>query len=296
MMRVADICCGAGYFSHGFKQAGYEVDYGVDNWRPAIETYNKFIGNGKQEDLSQFYPGRNDYDVVVIGGTPCQDFSRANKKRNIFSKRAQLVLDYCRIIEAIKPEAFVFENVMGLAKWAEAAMFELKDYKVTKNIVDTTEYGVPQYRKRKIFIGSRSKHIRLQAPMTPPLTVGEVFSEMDDNWGFTNHSPETIAKFKEVHTREWVNTKNGDYSSTIRLQQDEPACTVVNVKKFQILHPTEDRSITIAEAMALQGIPPWYIPLGSDTDKAVQIANAVPPTLAYHIAKTIKTPYQRRLG
>jgi DNA (cytosine-5)-methyltransferase 1 len=76
---------------------------------------------------------------------------------------------------------------------------------------------------------------------------------------------------------------------------DEPACTMVNVKKFQILHPIEDRVISIAEAMALQGIPEWYIPVGTETDQALQVANAMPPRLAYYIAKTLSTPFQRRL-
>jgi DNA (cytosine-5)-methyltransferase 1 len=189
-MRVADLFCGAGYFSHGFKEAGYEVDYGIDNWLTAIKTYNKYIGKGRLSDVSQFYPGKKDYDVVVIGGPPCKSFSRANRLRNIFDKRAQLVLDFCRIVDSVKPEAFVFENVIGLAKWAEVALFELKDYKVTRNIVDSAQYGVPQYRKRKIFIGSRDKHIKLQAPRNvKPITVAEAFSNLRDNWGFTEHRP-----------------------------------------------------------------------------------------------------------
>jgi len=70
---------------------------------------------------------------------------------------------------------------------------------------------------------------------------------------------------------------------------------ITNIKKAQILHPEENRIISIAEAMALQGIPSWYIPEGPDTDKAKMIANAVPPKLAYRIAEAIKTPFQRTL-
>ena len=60
------------------------------------------------------------------------------------------------------------------------------------------------------------------------------------------------------------------------------------MKKAQILHPDEDRVISIAEAMALQGIPEWYIPEGGGVEKAMQVANAVPPRLAYHVASRIR--------
>ena len=287
-MRLQDICCGAGLGSYGFQQAGFEVDEGLDSWPTAIKTYNKYIGHGKVADISEYHPGKKDYDVIIFGATPCQDFSRANTKRNIYGKRAQLVLDFCRIIAAVQPEVFVFENVLHLSRWAETALFELKDYKVTRNIVDSAHYGVPQHRRRKIFIGSRSRRISMPAPAEYQLlTVGDTLP-IEDNWGFMKHRPETVEKFKGISSPTWVNSGDASYQGVIRLRWDHPACSIVNVKKFQILHPTCNRSISIAEAAALQGFPPWYIPEGNDGDKAVQVSNATPPMLAYHIASRIR--------
>ena len=119
MMRVDDLFCGMGGTSLGFKQAGFTIDHGVDSNQTALDTYTKYIeAPGKLLDISTYYPGRGDYDAVIIGGTPCQDFSISNKKRNIYSKRSQLVLDFCRIVKAVQPEAFMFENVIHLSKWA----------------------------------------------------------------------------------------------------------------------------------------------------------------------------------
>ena len=297
-LRVLDICSGAGYFSYGFKQAGYELDGGIDNWKPAVSTYNKYLpAECRLIDLIDYFPTRKDYDMVILAATPCQDFSRVNTNRNIFSKRAQLVLDFCRVVTAMQPDIFVFENVIGLSKWAEQALFEIKKYKITKNIVDTKYYGVPQSRRRKIFIGSKERHISLMEPRNYTIhTVKEAFSMIKNNWGFTDHRPETIEKFKKVKSTSWTSkSPNSDYEGVIRLSWNDPACAITNVKKAQILHPEKDRVISIAEAMALQGIPEWYIPEGNEVDQATQVGNAVPPKLAFHIAKRIKTPIQKKL-
>lgn len=292
-LRVLDICCGAGLLSYGFLKAGYEIDRGMDNWNTAIRTYNKYVGTGKVIDITDYFPTKKDYDAIIVGATPCQDFTRVNTKRNIFGKRAQLVLDFCRIVAAVQPEAFVFENVIGLSKWAEVALLEIKGYKVTKNIVNAMHYGVPQHRRRKIFIGCKTHHIKMTAPLGyKVLTVRDAFSAIEDNWGFTKHRPETIEKFRKVTSTTWISKEpTSDYQGIIRLSWKSPACAVVNVKKAQILHPDSHRSITIAEAAALQGFPPWYIPEGNEVDKAIQVANAVPPQLAYHIATKIQGVY-----
>lgn len=288
-LRLKDVCCGAGLMSYGFQEAGFEVDEGLDNWPTAIATYDKYIGKGRLVDISDYYPTKHDYDVIVVGATPCQDFSRSNRKRNVFGKRAQLVLDFCRIVKAIQPEVFVFENVIHLSKWAEVALFELKDYKVTKSIVDSAYYGVPQHRRRKIFIGCQSRHITMVRPSEYEfITVRDALEPITDNWGFMKHRPETVEKFRKVDSTTWISMEpTSDYQGVIRLSWDTPACSITNVKKSQILHPDIHRSITTAEAAALQGFPPWYIPEGNEVDKAVQVSNATPRMLAYHIASRI---------
>jgi len=291
-MRVDDLFCGMGGTSLGFKQAGFTIDHGVDNNQTALDTYTKYIeAPGKLLDISTYYPGRGDYDAIIIGGSPCQDFTIMNKKRNVYSKRSQLVLDFCRIVKAVQPEAFMFENVIHLSKWAEAALKEIPGYKVTKNIVKASDYGVPQTRQRKIFIGAKKKHITLRPPGEPNRTVRDAFSEISENWGYVKHRPETVEKYSKVTNLTWDKKPwlESSYAGIIRLQYDQPSCGIVNVKKAQILHPEENRSITLAEALSLQGFPQWYIPTGTDTAKAQQIADAVPPRLAYHCARAIET-------
>jgi len=289
-MRVFDYFCGMGGISYGFKQAGYDIEEGIDNWPTALKTYTKYIeAPGREVGIEEYYPGRNDFDAIIVGGTPCQDFSIANKKRNIYSKRSQLVLDYCRIVKAVQPQIFVFENVPHLSRWASAALLEMPGYKVTETIINTAQYGVPQRRKRKIFVGSKQRFIEVKPPLgIKTLTVKDAFETIPENWGFTKHRLETIERFSNVDSKTWISNTPSEYQGTIRLSWDTPSCGVGNVKKFRILHPVENRVISLAEALSLQGFPSWYIPKGTDTDKAVQIADAVPPMLAYHIATTIR--------
>jgi len=289
-MRVFDYFCGMGGLSYGFKQAGYSIEEGIDNWPVALKTYTEYIeAPGREIDIQDYYPGRNDF-AIIVGGTPCQDFSIANKKRNIYSKRSQLILDFCRIVHAVQPEVFVFENVSHLSRWGAEALKEMPNYKVTEALVNTAEYGVPQSRKRKIFIGAKKRHIAINPPLGLKIhTVREAFEAIPENWGFCRHRPETIERFKKVTSTSWISNTSSDYQGTIRLSWDTPSCGVGNVKKFRILHPEEHRVISLAEALALQGFPSWYVPKGTDTQKAIQIADAVPPRLAYYIAKTIQS-------
>lgn len=276
--------------SYGFQQAGYDVDLGLDNWKDALLTFRKHIGAPvKMVDLEDYYPSKKDYDVIIVGGTPCQDFSTMNTKHDIFSKRAQLVLDFCRVVSAMKPVAFVFENVMSIPKWVHAAIMDIPGYKTTLSIVDSVHYGVPQNRRRKVFIGARRRHIKVEAPLVyRAKTVREAFAEIPENWGYMRHMAHTLEKFRTFKETQWTSNYEATFSGTIRLKWDEPSCAVVNVKKAQMLHPSEDRVITLAEALALQGFPNWFIPEGSDTSKATQIANAVPPGLARNVAEVLK--------
>ncbi|KKL72381.1 hypothetical protein LCGC14_2085480 [marine sediment metagenome] len=289
-MRVIDLFSGMGGFSYGFKQSNFQIDQGIDSWDKALKSYSTYLkAPTKQIKIDEYFPTKKDFDLVIVGGSPCQDFSRLNTKRNIYSKRASLVLDYCRIIKAIQPEVFVFENVIGLAKWAETAIFELKGYKITKNIINSENFGIAQSRKRKIFIGSKKRTIEIKNPLIKSVkTVREVFNSIKDNWGFANHSKSTIEKFSKITSNSWISvSEKSNYEGVIRLTWDNPACAITNIKKAQILHPEENRVISIAEALGLQDFPNWYIPFGSDTDKAIQIANAIPPGVSKAIANKI---------
>ena len=289
-MRVFDYCCGMGGLSYGFQKAGFEIEEGIDINDAALKTYSKYIkAPVKNQDLSQYYPGRNDFDCMIVSGPPCQGFSIANRKRNPYSKRSQLVLDLCRVIKAVQPRAFMVENVPHLSRWAKVALEDISGYKVTINNVNTSDYGVAQARKRVIILGSKEKFIELTPP--PGIerhTVRDAIGTMEKNWGFVKHRPETIERFKKATSTKWISDTASKYQGTIRLSWDNPSVGIGNLKKFRILHPEENRVISLAEGLALHGFPDWYIPEGTDTQIAQQLADTVPPLLPFYIGKTIQ--------
>lgn len=147
-MRVIDLFCGAGGFSEGFRQAGFNIILGVDNCEIALETHKLNIGgkilNADIRDLeTRDLPACD----VLIGSPPCPDFSiqshTGGKSKN---KKADLscIEAFYRIMTELNPKYWIWENVPGVKKYL---------YFVPYMILDAQEYGVPQRRKR-IFVGN----------------------------------------------------------------------------------------------------------------------------------------------
>ena len=167
-LTAIDLFAGCGGLSRGFMDAQYEILVGVDNDDAALKTFKRNHGNAValNADLSQ----PETFDVIdntvngrkidiIIAGPPCQGFSLTGP-RNFDDKRNKL---YLAVIEAVKryePKAFVIENVPGMATLYNG---EVKDevvrrlselgYKVKPEVLCAADFGVPQMRKRLVFMG-----------------------------------------------------------------------------------------------------------------------------------------------
>ncbi|MCZ8548700.1 DNA cytosine methyltransferase [Mesorhizobium qingshengii] len=171
-LTAIDLFCGAGGLSEGFRQAGFHVVAGNDFDDRAGETFAathreaKFLpGAIQQYSADDFLKAggvkAGELDVLV-GGPPCQGYSVYNHQRGLHDPRASLYLEYLRIVEGVKPKWVVLENVTGMTSagggGAVGAILEgLKDlgYKVESRILKAEEYGIPQERRRIVFIGNR---------------------------------------------------------------------------------------------------------------------------------------------
>lgn len=171
-LTAIDLFCGAGGLSEGFRQAGYVVVAGNDVDAAAGETYKathrdaKFILGPIQDvtveslcKASGLRPGELD---VLLGGPPCQAYSVNNHQRGMHDARANLFREYLRIVEGMNPKWVVIENVTGITSIAGGAVVQsIKSelhklgYEVECRILKAEEYGVPQERRRIVFIGNR---------------------------------------------------------------------------------------------------------------------------------------------
>jgi len=169
-----DLFCGAGGLSEGFAQAGFHVLAGNDFDDYAGETFSAthpeaaFLP-GPIQDVSVsallkaagLKAGKLD---CLIGGPPCQAFSVYNHKRGMHDERSSLFREYLRIVKGLRPKWVVMENVTGITSAGNGqAVQEILEglsslgYHVETNILRAEEYGVPQERRRILFIGNRTK-------------------------------------------------------------------------------------------------------------------------------------------
>lgn len=172
-LTCVDLFCGAGGFSRGFLDAGYNVVLGVDYDDAALKTFQMNHGNthamkldlfdrGNIEKIIQYLEsiGVSDLDVLV-GGPPCQGFSYAGKME-INDERNFLYLAMVKLTERLKPKAVLLENVLAMveAHGGVGAKRIIDDfsgigYKMTCKVLFAPDYGVPQIRKRVFFVGLR---------------------------------------------------------------------------------------------------------------------------------------------
>lgn len=168
---VMDLFCGCGGLSYGFMKKGFKVVLGVDNWKEALETFAANHGDAKtcEADLSAVTPEEiaarfsipRDGIDVIIGGPPCQGFSIAGKRQSE-DPRNKLYKGFVSFVDHFRPRAFIMENVPNLVAMEGGAIrdqiisdFEKIGYGVSYKVLRASDYGVPQHRRRVVFVGLR---------------------------------------------------------------------------------------------------------------------------------------------
>lgn len=326
-----DLFSGAGGLLRGFLDAGFTPVVSVEFWRPAIETHKKNYPNVPliEADIrtipdQQLKKYENNVDVIV-GGPPCQGFSTIGK-RLVKDPRNELVFEFIRFVDIIKPKVFLMENVRGLLssdggkiKAAILNEFESKGYKVLPKVLCAADYGVPQLRNRIFFLGIRND--LAATPSFPTATcdkdsyacVGDAILDlMGKENNFPNHIPmnhnkivrERISFIKEGEgiPKEGLpdtvsHGSRSDYSNNTiqnfshvykRLSRFKPATTMVPGHNAFPLHPIADRSLTVREAARIQTFPDDVVFCGTRQEQCIQVGNAVPVMLARSLAEHIK--------
>jgi len=174
--KCFDLFCGAGGLSVGFAMAGGMPVGAVDNDSDSIETYRKNFPLAQDVEccaIEDWNPSTKSGEVdVVIGGPPCQGFSLARGQRFLDDPRNHLYKYFVDVVKRYKPKYFVMENVEGIINIGGGAILKqiLEDfaqigYEVDYRVINMAEFGVPQLRKRAIFVGStRGKKFNWPVP------------------------------------------------------------------------------------------------------------------------------------
>lgn len=226
--KAISLFCGAGGCSLGFELAGYDVIYASDFDKAAIDTYQlnfpetlsevqDIITQDFKSLMTRLSIKQGELDIL-IGGPPCQGFSTAGT-RFWDDPRNQLLKEYVRCLDEIRPKWFLMENVEGLLTsnkgnyvYEAAKAFRDLGYTIRIDKVYSQEYGIPQRRKRVIITGNRIG-IDFGSPKPTSFTTGRIFknSEFTLNDAFVNLPKASEYSIESIPYSSSINSSLFDY-------------------------------------------------------------------------------------
>ena len=329
---AVDLFCGCGGLTTGLKQAGFNVIGAIDidslstityhENHPTVKIYNEDIRNIDADCFANELGLRKGELDLLAGCPPCQGFSTLrtlNGALVIDDPRNDLLLEFFRFVEALKPRAVMLENVPGLARDKRFAVFceqmQRIGYIGESKILDAADYMVPQRRRRLIYLAGRGFAIPFADPLGKRKTVREVIGSLPK----AGESGDPVHDIKEKRSHQtleiismiprdggsrtdlpeeyWLECHkkcNGFKDVYGRMAWNDVAPTITggcfNPSKGRFLHPEENRAITLREAALLQGFPPKYkFPITNNKSAiALMIGNALPPPFIKAHAQSIK--------
>ena len=322
--KIVSLFSGAGGLDLGFKRAGFPLTFAVDVSPAAIQTHQRNFKEATSvaadlEDLGPdgvlthlenlLEPGES---IGVIGGPPCQGFSRANTGSAANDPRNRLPILYLQIVEALQRkygvEFVLFENVLGIRDAKHSVTFrgilsKFKEIGLTPDVNEYSalDYGVAQTRNRVIISGFRNgdvaRRFRPVKVEASGLTVRSAIGDLPAPAFFARDLERSASPHHENHwtmrpvSKRFHQPGGADRAgrSFRRLEWDKPSPTVAYGHREIHVHPEGRRRLSIYEAMLLQGFPEEFVLEGTLSSQVEQVSNAVPPPLAQSLATAIKS-------
>lgn len=291
--KVLDLFAGCGGLALGFEAAGFET-IGYEWDEDAVNTYNKNLSGACYREYltdSSSFPNAE----VIIGGPPCQPFSVSGNQRGIKDSRDGFPA-FIQAVHSIRPKIWMFENVRGMfyrnRYYLNKILQSLTDldYRITANVLNVKNYGVPQNRERLIVFG-HIDDFNLPRESETVFTAGHAVSDIafiprNDDVFMTKAQDEYVAKYERAS--KCINPRD--------LHLDRPARTLTcrnlagaTGDMHRIKMPDGRRKrLNEREAARLQSFPDWFQFTGSKSSVFQQLGNAVPPLFSLRLALTVK--------
>jgi len=312
-----DLCAGAGALSAGFRREGFHVVLAVERDKHTAQSY-RFNNLGVpvlEADVREIKPAqilrllglRRGQITAVIAGPPCQGYSAAGPRKPR-AERNFLFRSIVDVAKGVEAGVLVMENVPGLTR-VGGVSFENRILRCMLTAgytghpveLDACDFGVPQRRKRIIFVCARRYDIGLfsiQRPnfsmkptvkrafrTLPPPTQGHgegqcgVKRELIQNHRAMAHSEKVVQKIKQI--------RPGRGPLSYRRLSTGLAHTLIAGHRAMPVHPYQNRTITVREAARLQTLPDTFRFLGPHSEQPLQVANVVPYLLSRAIARSL---------
>lgn len=324
-VRVLSLFSGVGGLDIGFHQAGFTIVEMVEIEKQFSETLKTnslpgglFEGSTPVNiDICEYDPEHLGKIDFIIGGPPCQTFSSAGRRAHgvlgTDDQRGVLFREYVRLLEKLKPEGFLFENVYGIEgaqggePWREIVQsFSEIGYKLEYRVLDAADYGAPQHRERLIIVGTSTKTFNFPKPTHGPDSIGtfphenakraiEGLSdarELNNTDGIGGRYGHLLPEIPPGLNYSYYTEKMGHPSPIFAwrskfsdfLYKADPTTPVRTIKaqggKYTGPFHWNSRPFTVAELKRLQTIPDNFEITGSIQRSVQQIGNSVPPQFA----------------
>lgn len=338
-LLAIDLFSGCGGLTEGMHQANFKTELAFEIDELASKAYQLNHSNTtvitkdiRKVSVAEIKRKLNGKTIHLLAGCPpCQGFSsirRLNRTIPIDDERNNLIMEYVRLVKALKPYTIMMENVPGLVEYdlfkeAIKILTEDLNYKIDFKVVNVKNYGVPQSRRRLVLVGSRLGEIKVAEPSNEKRTVKDVIGNLpkpeDSNDALHKVFPNHTAKVKErirltpkdggswkdlpkKYVLECHKGENVGFNDVYgRLRWNSHSTTItggcLNPSKGRFLHPEQNRNISAREAALLQSFPPEYaFPVDAPVSKiALMIGNALPPKFSYYQSDNIRKHIEKHL-
>lgn len=309
-----------------YEENPFDIVFANDIFKQAADVYeDNFNHKVERRSISDLNLDvdlpKEDVDIV-LGGFPCQTFSYAGKRGGLSDPRGQLYLQMIRVVDHYKPKFFIAENVDGIRNSKKnnkgdnvdisaldiiLSDFENHGYSVQYQVLNAADYGVPQKRRRVIIMGIREDLGTIEHQYYPEsiydetgLITGNTWKTakdgIDDLWDkvnktiVPNHTSRDISKAKFYPGKKMQGNN--------RIAADKPSPTIraehhgnIEAHYRTTLEDEQDmmgwRRLSVRECARLQSFPDSYNFTTSASSAYKVIGNAVPPVMAWHIARAI---------
>lgn len=297
-MKVISLFSGCGGLDLGFKKAGFDIIFANDIDKDACISYENNIGKHIVcKDIYSLNANEIPNGDILIGGFPCLGFTIANgKNRDLNSKYNQLYLEYARILKVKQPKYFLVENVTGIQSgeafkkhFFENILICFKEcgYEIEYKILNASEYGVPQNRKRIIIFGNRQDmKNKIEFPKSKykiKKTMKDAISDLPLE--YDEKIPNHIGTAHKININGYIGNR--------KLSWDKPSPTIIGRGSRTggaVIHPHPSlkRRLSLRECARIQSFPDDFIFYGSKSAIYAQIGNAVPPLMSFFIANEFR--------
>lgn len=320
--KIVSLFCGAGGMDLGFKQAGFKISIAFDNAAAAVRSHKHNFKRTKSilADLAQLKPSGvlalvraeipDGSRIGVIGGPPCQGFSRANTNSQADDPRNQMPSLYLGIVRELQAyytvEFMVLENVLGIRDRKHAETYQKivehldgLGFTVTEKELCAVDYGVAQNRRRILLSGMRKGQgysVVRPRKRKGNATVEDAIGKIKCEPAYFRHG----LPVEEIpcHPNHWTMQPRSARFKTDsfctggrsfkRLRWDRASPTIAFGNREIHVHPSGKRRLSIFEALLLQGFPPAFVLKGNLSEQVEQVSNAVPPPLARSVARAVR--------